>query len=267
MEEERKAQKTGATEENNSIVKIIETAIKIPGIRVNRNEFLREQFKKKTPEQIEEIVASNPIEANCTRKEIDNLAQKLIIKGTTVATASSFVAGLPGGWAMVATIPADIMQFYAVALRLAQELMYLYGEPDIWEGGEPDEAKVMSQLSLYCGVMLGASGAAQAVRVMASSLAKQVVKLQQKALTKTLLFKLTKSIVKAFGVKLTKATFTKGLSKVIPVVGGVVSGGLTLASMLPMAKRLANTLDKAKFEYSAEDFEKDVADIEAVCEK
>lgn len=257
-----------AEEEKGALVALIETAIKVPGIKVNRDEFLREQFKKLTPERIEEIVETNPIAANCTRKELNNIAQKLITKRTTVATTGSFLAGLPGGLAMVATIPADIMQFYAVALRLAQELMYLYGEPDLWEGGEPDEARVMNQLILYCGVMLGAGGAAQAVRVMASTLAKQALaQLPKKALTKTLIFKLTKSIVKAFGIKLTKATFSKGVSKVIPVVGGVVSGGLTLASMLPMAKRLAKTLDTAKFEYSEEDFKKDFAEVEAICEQ
>lgn len=33
------------------------------------------------------------------------------------------------------------------------------------------------------------------------------------------------------GVKVTKDSFAKGVSKVIPVVGGVVSGGLTFASI------------------------------------
>lgn len=62
-----------------------------------------------------------------------------------------------------------------------------------------------------------------------------------------------------------QSTFAKGVSKVIPVVGGVVSGGITLASMLPMGNRLAKTLDKAHFDYTMADFEADFEDISEVC--
>ena len=166
---------------------------------------------------------------------------------------------------MAATIPADMLQFYGVALRMAQELVYLYGETDIWCDGTPDPDKVTNQLVLYCGVMLGATGAAQTVRVMSSALAKQALKkLPQKALTKTFYYPVVKSILKFFGVSVTKNTFAKGVSKVIPVVGGVVSGGITLASMLPMGNRLSNTLDKAHFEYTMTDFESDMSDISKI---
>lgn len=60
---------------------------------------------------------------------------------------------------MAATIPADILQFFGMALRLAQELSYLYGAQDLWKDGEIDDDKVRSQLIMYCGVMFGVSGA------------------------------------------------------------------------------------------------------------
>jgi len=59
-------------------------------------------------------------------------------------------------------------------------------------------------------------------------------------LTKTLYYPIVKKVLAIFGTKLTKSSFAKGISKVIPVVGGVVSGGLNLASMKPMANRLKN---------------------------
>ena len=42
----------------------------------------------------------------------------------------SAALGAPGGAAMAATIPTDIMQYYGYTLG-AQELMYLYGFPEI----------------------------------------------------------------------------------------------------------------------------------------
>ena len=167
---------------------------------------------------------------------------------------------------MAALIPADLIQFYAVSLRLAQELAYLYGEQDLWSGEWLDSERVTNQLILYCGVMLGASGASQMVRVVSSSLAKQALKkLPQKALMKGFYYPVIKSIAKALGAKMTKEIFAKGVSKAIPVIGGVVSGGITFATMRPMGMRLADALDEAHFSYSESEFESDWKDVVSVC--
>ncbi|CAL9367039.1 hypothetical protein [Streptomyces sp. enrichment culture] len=49
-------------------------------------------------------------------------------------------------------------------------------------------------------------------------------------------------VAKYLGVKMTTQSFAKGVSKAIPVIGAVVSGGLTLSTYLPMAKRLKKHL-------------------------
>lgn len=96
--------------------------------------------------------------------------------------------------------------------------------------------------------MMGASAANQAIKGLAKEFAKQVVKrLPQKALTKTMYYPIIKQIAKWIGVKLTKDTFAKGLGKVIPILGGVISGGLTLATFRPSAKRLQHKLQEEMF--------------------
>ena len=262
---------THSTEEKKeptlSLTSIVTTAIQLPGVKVNRDDFLREQFKDAPAEALAVILEKGPVAAGCKRKLLEKKANALITSWTLKSTGMSFVAGIPGGLAMAAAIPADMMQFYAVALRLAQELSYLYGESDLWQGDVLDGEKVHNQLILYCGVMLGASGAAQTVRVMSSALAKKAGEtLAKKALTKTFYYPIVKSIAKFFGVKMTKEVFAKGVSKALPVIGGVVSGALTFASMKPMGKRLADTLDEAHFDYTQADLESDWQDIIAQCE-
>ncbi|QAT39840.1 bacteriochlorophyll 4-vinyl reductase [Clostridium sp. JN-9] len=250
-----------------SLVNIISSAIQIPGIKVNRDFFLREQFNDVSPELLQLIIEKGPVEAKCSRIELRKMARKLVHKKTLFSTGASFAAGLPGGFAMAATIPADMIQFYGVALGLAQEISYLYGEGDLWSGDIPNTEEVTNQLILYCGVMLGASGAAQTVRVLSSSLAKQALKkLPQKALTKTFYYPIVKSIAKAFGAKMTKEAFAKGISKAVPLIGGVVSGGITFATLPPMGMRLVDALDEANFVYSHDDFEADWSDIAEVYE-
>lgn len=241
-----------------SLPDVVSTAIQVPGVRVNRDSFLCEIFKEVDRDVLQSIIEKGPVAAGVERSVLKQKAHKLIQARTAFSTGASFAAGLPGGLAMAATIPADMLQFYGVSLRMAQELAYLYGEPDLWEKDLLDRDKVTNQLILYCGVMFGATGASQSVRILSSAMAKQALKrLPQQALTKTFYYPVIKSIARFFGVSMTKSTFAKGVSKAIPVVGGIVSGGITLATLAPMGLRLADTMDQVRFAYDEEAFQAD----------
>ena len=240
---------------------IISKAIQIPGVKVDRNKFLAEGFSSKV-DLLENIINNGPVEAGITREEISNIANKLIMKRTSQSSIASFAAGIPGGLAMAATIPADVLQFFGMSLRLAQELSYLYGADDLWKNGQVDDEKVKNQLILYCGVMFGVSGAVSGVRVLSTQVAKTALKkIPQKALTKTFWYPMIKKICSFVGYTLTKKTLASGVSKAIPVIGGVISGTINFASMMPMARKLNDTLDKAIFDYSEEEFEKDIESL------
>lgn len=241
-----------------SLTDVVSTAIQIPGVRVNRGSFLCETFKEADKDTLQAILEKGPVEAGVGQAVLKQKAHKLIQARTALSAGASFAAGLPGGLALAATIPADTLQFYAVALRMAQELAYLYGESDLWERDLLDRDKVTNQLVLYCGVMLGASGASQSVRILSSAMAAQALKkLPQQPLTKTFYYPVIKSVARFFGVSMTKNTFAKGVFKAVPVVGGFVSGGITLATLAPMGLRLANTLEQAHFGYDEKSFQAD----------
>lgn len=223
-------------------------ALSMPGVKVDRDDFLKKELKNYcSPEQLNLAISNRPI--NGVSKEIiDRIANACINSHTTKVTTISAVAGIPGGFAMAGTTPADMTQYYWHVFVLAQKLAYLYGFPDLRDenGNLTDTASDM--LTLFVGVMMGASAANQAIKGLAKEFAKQVVKrLPQKALTKTMYYPIIKQIAKWIGVKLTKDTFAKGLGKVIPILGGVISGGLTLATFRPSAKRLQHKLQEEMF--------------------
>jgi hypothetical protein len=243
---------------------VITSAVQIPGVKVDRRKFLSETFSSEEY-AIQDILDVGPIQTGVSQEKLAKLADKLILKRTSQSSLASFAAGIPGGLAMAATVPADVLQFFGMALRLAQELSYLYGADDLWKNGQIDDEKVQSQLLLYCGVMFGVSGAVSGVRVLSTQIAKTTFKkLPQKALTKTFWYPMVKQIGKAIGVKVTKSTVAKGISKAIPVLGGVISGGLNFASMMPMANRLQSALDSANFGYTEEELENDINIIETI---
>lgn len=243
---------------------LITKAIQVPGVKITRDSFLVECFKKESQEKKELILRVGPVEAGCSREQLKKIAIRLVNEATLFSTSVSFIAGIPGGWAMAAAIPADMLQFYAVALRLAQQVAYLYGEEDLWCDGCVDSEKVTGQLIIYCGVMLGATGASQLVRVVSAKIAQNLLKqIPRKPIAKLFFYPIVKSIARSMGIRMTKSLFAKGVSKAVPIVGGVISGGITLASMKPMGMRLVNVFDNAKFvEYTQKQYEQDISILE-----
>ena len=223
-------------------------ALAMPGVKVDRDNFLRTELKCYcSSEQLEQAVLGRPINS-VSREVIDRVANACINSHTTKVTTISTVAGIPGGIVIVATIPADMAQYYWHVFVLSQKLAYLYGFPDLRDenGNLTDAASDM--LTLFVGVMMGASAANQAIKGITKEFAKQVMKrLPQKALTKTVYYPIIKQIAKWIGVKLTKETFAKGLGKAIPILGGIISGGLTLATFRPSAKRLQHKLQEGMY--------------------
>lgn len=219
--------------------KVLATAMAIPGVKVERQSFLTEKLMPYcSQEQIMNAINGNPT-INIDKKILDHIADAVISRHTTAVSSLSFIAGLPGGWTMAASIPADIAQYYWHTLVLSQKLAYIYGWPDLLnEHGELTDDAV-NLLTIFIGVMSGVAAANEGINAAARALSKQIVKrLPQKALTKTVIYPIAKKVAAWFGVKLTKDSFAKGLSKVVPIVGGVISGVLTLFTFRPGARRL-----------------------------
>ena len=61
-------------------------------------------------------------------------------------------------------------------------------------------------------------------------------------MTKGTIYPIVKSVAKWFGVKMTKQVFAGFFKKAIPVVGGVIGGGLTYVSFKPCCDKLRATL-------------------------
>lgn len=158
---------------------IIILGLKTPGISVDRSEFLSKELMKNHPkEMINKAIATTPANAGIPAEDINLIADNVIKFERTCVTGISAALGAPGGAAMVATIPADIVQYYGCMLRAAQKLMYLYGFPEIDTSvkGEKFDSETLNILTVCLGVMYGVAGASNAIKAMAKSLASGVEK-------------------------------------------------------------------------------------------
>ena len=194
---------------------------------------------------IDDVIATNPVHAKIPSEEIDKIADEVIKYERTCVTGISAALGVPGGFAMAATIPADIAQYYGYMLRATQKLLYLYGFPEIdtKERGQKFDSETINILVVCLGVMYGAAGANKAVKAMAKALASGVEKkLLNMALTKGTIYPIVKNVAKWFSIKMTKDVFAGFFKKAIPVVGGVIGGGLTFLTFKPCCDRLKASL-------------------------
>lgn len=225
---------------------IIILGLKTPGISVNRSEFLsKELMKNHSKEIINQAIATTPANAGIPSEEINLIADNVIEFERNCVTGISTVLGAPGGAAMVATIPADIVQCYGYMLRAAQKLMYLYGFPEIDTSvkDEKFDSETLNILIVCLGVMNGVAGANKAIKTMAKALACGVEKkLINTALTKGTIYPIVKNVAKWFGIKMTKEVFAGFFKKAIPVVGGVIGGGITYVSFKLCCDKLKSEL-------------------------
>ncbi len=228
-----------------SFTQVLDAAAKLPGVRISRTAYLRTALKRHcTEEQISRAIAESPAAAGIPLKVITEIANTSIAYETSKVTGLSTLSGIPGGLAMVGTVPADLAQYLGHMLRIAQKLAYIYSWPDLFaDAGEEIDEATQSMLILFVGVMFGVQMAQGGVAKVAGMVAANVAKkLPQRALTKGIIYPIVKKVANNLGVRMTKSLFASGVAKAIPIVGAVLSGGLTLSTFLPMSKRLQKHL-------------------------
>ncbi len=236
--------------------KILAAVLKMPGVKVNREAFLRKSLKNYCNEQRLDMLANVRPYTITTDDVIDQVATQCINYHTALATTGSAIAGLPGGLAMAATLPGDLTQYYYHVVVLSQKLAYLYGFPDFCdENGELGET-ASELLTIFMGSMMGVKVADQGINELAKGLATSAVgRLPRLMLTKAAIYPVVMQVAKLVGAKLTKEGLAKTVGRFIPIAGGLFSGTVTLFTFKPGARRLQKRLRAQKIHFNDGDID------------
>src|SRR5947199_6479244 len=226
---------------------VLRTALALPGVKVDRKAFLRRALSKHVTEKVlQSAIDTSPAKAGVSKNTIRHIATASIKWHRAGVSALSFAYGLPGGWWIAGTVPADFTQFFWHVLVILQKLAYLYGWPELFSEDsefELDDGTLLV-LTVFVGVMLGAGSAAKVLGDIAERAAAQVLKrLPRKTLTKWGLYRLAREVAKRSGIKLTEDSFGRYLSRIVPILGGIISGTVTWISFSLMTSRLAAHLE------------------------
>lgn len=159
-------------------VEFLKKVVRVPGVRINRDDFLRQELRERgVPEEvIRRAIDTSPAFAGVPLADLDRLTEQAISYETNKSAAMSFAAGIPGGFAMLGTIPADITQYYVHAFRIVQKLAYLYGWPELLSAKEEVDDGTIGIIAILFGVMLDVEEAAMSLSSFASSAVMDTVK-------------------------------------------------------------------------------------------
>ena len=229
---------------------------KFPIIRVDRKAFLSKQFGES--KYLDKILESGP-QAVFTPEALRKKATKVIKSCTYKTSVASFIAGLPSNPVlMVAAGGADVTQYVGFAVNMAQQIAYLFGEDDLFDGDSNDISEIAKiRIVAYLGGMFGVAGAANLIFTTSKAAAANIgKKVANQALMKTAWYPLFKRLAALVGVKITKKSVETIITKTVPIAGGVISGAITYATFIPMGNRLADTFVKnLKGEFDEEELE------------
>lgn len=226
------------------LIQTVGAATQLPFVKVDRRDFLTKQFKNHP--ELDTILALGP-QAVFTLGSLKRKSQKIIDNATRQTTLVSFTAGLPGNPFVAAGAgTVDVVQYFGFALNLAQQIAYLYGEDELFTGKSQtlsEEAKF--RVITYLGIMMGASGAAALLPQVAKTAGKNIgKKVARQALTRTTWYPMLKKVGATLGYRITRQTVQSSITKALPLIGGVISGGLTYMTFKPMGEELTKTLAK-----------------------
>lgn len=226
----------------------LSTALRIPGVRINRDSYLRKALMRHCPaEQVAAAIETSPAAAGISLDVLGKVADESIRFEAAKTTTLSALAGIPGGLALIGTVSVDVAQVIAHILRIAQKLAYLYSWPELFDDdeGAPDDGTA-GMLTLFIGVMFGVQLANEGVARVGALVSQQLLRtLPRRALTQGTVYPIVKTVAKYLGLQMTKQVFAKGVAKIVPIVGAVVSGGITAATYLPMCYRLKDHLSSS----------------------
>src|SRR6266404_2474995 len=224
---------------------VLRTALALPGVRIDRKAFLRRALSKHVAEDVlQSAIDSSPAKAGVSKDTIRGIATATIKWHRAGVSALSFVSGLPGGWWIAGTVPADLTQFFGHVLVILQKLAYLYGWPELFGEDSELDHETLLMLTVFVGAMLGADSAAKVLGDTAERAAAQGLKrLPRETLTKWGLYRLARERAKWIGIKLTEDSFARYLSRIVPILGGIISGTVSWISFSLMTSRLAAHLE------------------------
>lgn len=225
--------------------KIVDMAMSLPGVKVRRNSFLLEELEDYCTSNdisIEELLKLGPLQAGIPKTKVEEIAQKCISDENISASSKSAFAGLfsnPLAAAFWGT--ADIVNYFCHLIIVSQKIAFLYDWPDIFD--ETDEGKQI--ILMFLGGAFDCNAAKNGIKLLARKIVENELTRIDKItflFIKPMFYKIIQQVAKYIGVSFSKQGLKNAVTKTVPIVGAVLSGGINYFMFRNDANRLLDVI-------------------------
>lgn len=202
----------------------------IPFINISKDALIEEDLVDiLTPEQIEKFKTSSLINAGVGRDKIEEICASIIEKEVMASSIDSLIASNPALMFMLASIPADSLQFISHAIRISLKLLYVYGLKDISELKEDENLTIFVFLGKLFNISAIELAFEKTVKALAAS-SKDNSHLNIGLSLEDLKGQINLTVVELMKL-LPQNVLEKGVTQSIPLIGNVLAGGLNLKKL------------------------------------
>lgn len=223
---------------------VLVKAMKVPGVVIERDLFLRQVLAERRDEgDIEKAISFCPAKAGFSKKTIDEIAKKCLFSETGKVTALSGAASFPGGLGAPIVAVADVTSYFAFLIRAIQMMGYLYGFQDLSLKANPISEEEMNRLMVFLGVMYEVEGAEITLHRIADDIADAIASIpDDDIVTNEEMLPVAERVHKFVGTRITRQMVADMVASAIPLAAPGLSGGLTFSLYKTRCKRLVEAL-------------------------
>lgn len=218
--------------------------LKMPGAKINREDFLQNLFVRKYPQEIVDIVITqSPMKANIPLEDINKIADEVIKSEGVCVSGVLDMISKPADTTTLSTLKENTAQYYGYLLRATQKLMYLYGFPqmDLEEKGGTIDEKFLNILKMGFGVAVGVAIADKGIKYLAEVVSKKEINIDN-AKPKSFAKFVQNVSYSLFGQKNANKALEGIVKKILPLISSVIKGGITQVSFSLSCNKLKRVL-------------------------
>ncbi len=225
---------------------LLQNAMKLPKIQLDRASWYTKVLSPYVSEQtLGRALTTSPARAGIEHPTLSQVAQATLRAHRRGVTTLSLVTGLPGGVALAGALPADLAQFLWHLIQVAQKLTALYGWPPLFVSPKSLTADETLLLTVFLAQMFGSERADKLLQEIQQSYRDESGPLPRDPIASYHLKEEAQYMYEWMGINAAREGLTKTLARVVPVLGGLLSGGLSYLAFTKMGQRLHTLLKRA----------------------
>ena len=232
-------------------------AFRLPGIKVDRNDFLCKILPGTVGQERTLAAVAGRTTDVMSADEISSVAKKTIVWGGLYTALATAVLTLPNNtFVALFCMGLDLVQSQLAVFVVAQKLLYIHG----FDQNQLEDKQTQDQISrilwIVSVVMVGRGGIRKLAKSAGSKVTRMLIRqFSIRISVRMVLVNMIKQIAKWCGVVATQQIINDAVDVAVAVACALVAGAFSFWIFLPLARNLNRKLSEVGVDHITDDFD------------